>query len=409
MKREILTFCNKLSKPLGRVNAKFLADMLYGMTASGSVLLSNIADVLKEPVKKKNTIGRLSQRLSRGVIPKVHGAYFKAIEPMIPDEPVVLVDDTDIIKPYGKKFDALGIVRDGSASGNSGNSYGKGYYCTEMVMLSNADSQPVSLFSHIHSSHEKDYKSANTITYHGLAVCVKGLRKKATFIFDRGYDSNAMFLKLNELRQDFIIRLTAKRKLFVKGKWISATALCASRKGKFKTTVLFRGEEKECYISHINAQITASKKPMRLVLVYGLGETPMMLATNRQIKGKDDVVSILRMYMSRWRIEEYFRFKKQHFGFENYRVRRLKSMNALNQILSYAITFLAVVQSKNPSHRVKCMALENAGALREKTLFYYYRIAKGTAAILARAKAGIRDWFKPLRENPRQLSMRLDC
>ena len=406
MKREIITFCNKLSVNLGRVKTKFLSDTIYGMIASESVILSNIADALKEPIGKINTVDRLSRQLSSGIIPEVHGSYFKAIESMIPDNPVILVDDTDIVKPYGKKFDSLGTVKDGSATKAS---FEKGYRCTEMTLLSNADSQPISLFSHIHSSHEKDYKSANAVTYKGIDLCVKGLGGKATFVFDRGYDANAMFLRLDEAEQDYVIRLTSKRKLFYKGKWLSAPTLCASRKGKFKTTVLFRGEKKDCYVSHINTRITASKKAVSLVLVYGLGETPMMLATNKRLKGKEDVVSILRTYMSRWRIEEYFRFKKQHFGFEGYRVRSLKSMNALNMLLSYAIAFLAVVQKKKPSSGVKRKVFENAGALREKVLFFYYRIAKGIAAILACAKEGIKSWFKALRTNSPQLSMRLDC
>jgi hypothetical protein len=325
MKREILTFCNKLSARLGRVKTKFLSDMIYGMIASESVILSNIADALKEPIGKINTVDRLSRQLSSGIIPKAHKDCFKAMESMIPDNPVILADDTDIVKPYGRKFDSLGTVKDGSATKAS---FEKGYRRTEMTLLSNADSQPVSLFSHIHSSHEKDYKSANAVTYKGIDLCVKGLGKKATFVFDRGYDANAMFLRLDETRQDYIIRLTSKRKLFFKGKWLSAPTLCVSRKGKFKTTVLFQGEKKECYVSRINTRITASKKAVSLVLVYGLGETPMMLATNKRLESKEDVVSILRMYMSRWRIEEYFRFKKQHFSFEGYRVRSLKSMNA---------------------------------------------------------------------------------
>jgi hypothetical protein len=37
---------------------------------------------------------------------------------------------------------------------------------------------------------------------------------------DRGYDDNKMFLKLDELKQDYVIRLTAKRKLFFHGKWV---------------------------------------------------------------------------------------------------------------------------------------------------------------------------------------------
>jgi hypothetical protein len=93
-----------------------------------------------------------------------------------------------------------------------------------------------------------------------------------------------------------------------------------SRKGKIKTQLTFSEDGKvkkeTVYISHLNIKITASKKPIKLVLVYGLRKTPMMLATNKPIHSKEDAIHIVRTYMSRWRVEEYFRFKKQHFGFE---------------------------------------------------------------------------------------------
>lgn len=44
--------------------------------------------------------------------------------------------------------------------------------------------------------------------------------------------------------------------------------------------LLFQGVEKECYASVMKVQITANKKWINLVLIYGLGETPMMLASN---------------------------------------------------------------------------------------------------------------------------------
>src|SRR5690625_2791060 len=155
---------------------------------------------------------------------------------------------------------------------------------------------------------------------------------------------NALFHFMYQRQQDFIIRLTEKRKLFWKGKWFKSAVLRDSRKGKIKTTLTFRenGKEKRetVYISHLNIKITASKNPVNLVLVYGLGKTPMMLATNKTIRGKEDVIQMVRTYMSRWRIEEYFRFKKQHFDFENFRVRRMSSINNLNQFLTYAMGML---------------------------------------------------------------------
>ena len=72
---------------------------------------------------------------------------------------------------------------------------------------------PASIYSRIHSSHEKEFTSMNHITFEAIDRSVK-LLKNATFVMDRGYDDNKIFQKLWDLDQDFVIRLTQKRKLF---------------------------------------------------------------------------------------------------------------------------------------------------------------------------------------------------
>ncbi|MCM1102891.1 MAG: hypothetical protein NC409_02195, partial [Clostridium sp.] len=52
MKREILSFSNKISRKLSKPDRKFSADMTYGMLASGSCLLTDIVDQLHEAPKK---------------------------------------------------------------------------------------------------------------------------------------------------------------------------------------------------------------------------------------------------------------------------------------------------------------------------------------------------------------------
>ena len=205
-----------------------------------------------------------------------------------------------MVKQDGYKFESLGIVRDGSESTSTKNVYKKGYHVTEACVLTTSN-HPVSIFSKIHSSAEKGYKSANVITFeameHGAA-----LFKRATFCMDRGYDDNKMFLKLDNLEQDYVIRLTSKRKLLYHNKWTPATELRDRRKGKIKTSVFYRGKEYEAYLSHVRVQITVSRKDIYLVLVYGITEHPMMLATNKEIKSKEDVLRVARIYFSRWRI-----------------------------------------------------------------------------------------------------------
>ena len=57
---------------------------------------------------------------------------------------------------------------------------------------------------------------------------------------DRGYDDNKIFNRLFDCGQDFVIRLTAKRKVFYHNKWIPVTELCKRRKGKMKLSLFYR-------------------------------------------------------------------------------------------------------------------------------------------------------------------------
>jgi hypothetical protein len=65
-------------------------------------------------------------------------------------------------------------------------------------------------------------------------------------------------------------------------KWVPATQRRNHRKGKIKTPLLFHGKRCDAYLSHVKVQITASKKDIYLVLVYGITEHPMLLATNKK-------------------------------------------------------------------------------------------------------------------------------
>lgn len=402
MKREIINFSNKLSKNLTRPQQKLVADMTYGILASESCLLSDIADNLHENIKKKNTIERLSLHLAKGTPDLLVSDYLDHIKNWVPKEPVIHIDDSDVVKPEGHKFEALGIVRDGSESSSSKNVYKKGYHVTEACVMSK-NKHPVSIFSRVHSSKEKNYKSANTVTFSAIERGAE-LFGKATFVMDRGYDSNKIFLKLDELKQDYIIRLKKNRKLLFHNKWMSATELCNRRKGKIRADFYYKGKNHVAYLSHVKVQVTASRKNVYLVLVYGLSESPMMLLTNKNIRSKEDVIKVARQYFSRWKIEEYFRAKKQIFNFENFRVRKLKAINALNAQITICMAFLTHMSMKKESSTLKAKVIETAAPLKQKVNFWYYRISKGISGILAYAREGVRHWFKTKRPKYRQLS-----
>lgn len=249
MKREILFFSNKISKHLSKPDRKFSADMIYGILASKSCLLTDIVDQLHEDTRKVNFVEHLTRHLNKGVPIPALKSYLTAIRRWIPDEPVIHIDDSDVVKLDGHKYEALGLVRDGSKSTDTKNVYEKGCHVTEACILTK-NSHPVSIFSEIHSSKEKNFTSINDVTF---AAMERGaaLFGKATFAMDRGYDDNKMFLKLDELGQDYVIRLKSNRKLLYHNKWTMATELRNRRKGKVKTNVVFRGKTREAYLSHV--------------------------------------------------------------------------------------------------------------------------------------------------------------
>lgn len=405
LKREILSFTNKVSNKLSKPEKKFTADITYGMLAASSCLLTDVVDQLHEDIKKVNSVERLTRHLNKGTPKHALNSYLNIIRKWTPDEPVIHIDDSDIVKPHGYKFEALGTVRDGSKSSNTKNVIEKGYHVTEACVITKSN-HPVSIYSRIHSSKEKGFTSTNDITFNAMERG-KAMFGKATFVMDRGYDDNKMFLKLDELEQDYVIRLTAKRKLLLHNKWVPATELRNRRKGKIKTPVFYKGKQRDAYLSHVKVKITASRKDVYLVLVYGITEHPMMLVTNKELKSKDDVVRIARLYFSRWRIEEYFRCKKQVFQFENFRVRKLKSINALNFYITLCMAFLALISMKPETSALKFSIIRKANPVKEKVNFYYYRLAKGISGILSYAKEGVRLWFKTKRPTYRQLSFKL--
>ena len=93
--------------------------MLYGISASRSSHLSEIARTLKEDTKLPYTIDRLSSGLAdlesdmKEILIQNHQ---KEIMKLLPDnEVIVLNDDTDLNKEYSKKLEDLCVVRDASS------------------------------------------------------------------------------------------------------------------------------------------------------------------------------------------------------------------------------------------------------------------------------------------------------
>ena len=93
------------------------------MLASGSCLLTDVVDKLHEPSKKINVVDRLSKHLDKGTPASAAASSLQQVRNWVPAAPVIHIDDSDVVKQDGYKFESLGIVRDGSESTSTKNVY----------------------------------------------------------------------------------------------------------------------------------------------------------------------------------------------------------------------------------------------------------------------------------------------
>ena len=87
--------------------------------------------------------------------------------------------------------------------------------------MTKEESQPLSLYTKVYSTKSDGFKSMNDEMLKCIRSIKKFLKRRCTFVMDRGFDVDVFyhyFLKENEGKDDFIVRLTGKRMLLFKGK-----------------------------------------------------------------------------------------------------------------------------------------------------------------------------------------------
>ena len=120
MKRKCVKFAENLTKGCSKPTRGFVMDMIYGISASKDIKITSISRKLKESeqgTKLENTIERLCRHLDSelGYEENIKQQYKKFVSSMIEDYPIAIFDNTDITKTYGKEFEDLDEVIDGSS------------------------------------------------------------------------------------------------------------------------------------------------------------------------------------------------------------------------------------------------------------------------------------------------------
>ena len=413
MKREILNFSKKISEGCSKPVTKFVSDMIYGMFSRKSVVLTEIARGLKENIELHNTVDRLSNNLmnldeeqKQIIINNYYDEVLNCLNEINDDYVIVLNDDSDLNHEYSQKLEDICVVKDASSRTDK---YVNGYKVCEYAALSPNKKSPMSLYSKIYSTISEDFKSENDETIKGeefVNAKLKKIKKKPIHVRDRGFDANEFFVRNIKNDIKFITRLKKSRNLIYNEKNVNVLEIANKKKGKIKTKLIYKGENKECYISYTKVKLPAyPNKEIYLVTVHGLkddidednekyGEdNVLMFLTNLEIKNKDEAERIVKIYFLRWRIEEYFKSKKQNYKWEDSIVRTINSMNNLNMFLTMVMLKLTLLIEKMDKNLLIKIILEQAMALKKKCIVWFGQMSQGVYEILKYAHTGVRDWY----------------
>jgi hypothetical protein len=347
---------------------------------------------LNESIALDKTVERLSRNLMNfDDAEKLTENYFHTVKTNFDDSTVLIIDDSDITKSCGKKLEGLCKVHDGST--------GKitvGYWYAGVSALTSQHNQPIPIYSRIYSSIEDGYLSNNAETVKSLEFLSSHFPKSNIRALDRGYDAGYIFNYFIPRGESFIVRTRGDRNCLYKNKQIIISKLAKQQKSEFSLKFETKdGKKANCKIS-----ITPVSLPdfpdttLNLVVCNGLGKEPLMLLTNIEISDKRLCVTITKVYLMRWRIEEYYKFKKQGFAFEKFLVRSLKSIRNLDLILSIAIGFIGTLSEKIEEYIEVIELIEASKRLYGLAKFTFYAISDGLFVIFSKLYNGIASFFR---------------
>ena len=395
LKREIVKFSYKMTNNCRIVDSNLLLDIIYGILASKDIKIMSFTRVLYENINYYKTVRRLSTRLKKiDDIEIIKDNFRKQVVKYLPEKNILVIfDDSDIVKIYGKKFEDLDNVIDGS---DLKKQVKPGYHVCNACIISRIQKQPIEVFSKIYSTKSKDFISMNTVTNESIEEVTKIVGTKFTGIFDRGYDDEKIFRKLNNQGTKFVVRLTTKRKMLFKNKKKKVIDAANNRKGKYKMKVL-RSENgyQEIYVSYTRAKmIDKDREEFDLVFAYGLGKEPMMIITNIDVKDGNDAIKIVRMYIERWKIEEIHRSEKKEYNYEDMRVRSLLQLNNLNFIFMITLFFIVIQIEKMNKNLLSIEIILRSKSLKTNISIWFNQYARGIKEILSYSKTGVLNFKK---------------
>jgi len=377
----MMEYIDVLDKP----RRKYIRDMILGSIRSHSLILSQIAQKIQKITdvcaNSHQTEKRLSYNLNsqRWSIMGMRGKHYGSMTEYVTDDTLVILDLSDIQKPYGRKLPDLKDVRDGSTG-----EIGLGYHLVSgLLRLNKRMILPFWLDSF--STDEVGFVSQNWEIMDVVKSIFSVTGNRGILVYDSYLDIGHIFRDLLDMHIRFVICLKGNRMMnFQTGKGIVDDKM-RTQKLRYSSSIAVKrpriGGKKHWKLSYDYYPVTLpGRDDEQLYLIVarreGMSE-PIYLLTNVSITCAKDALRWVKGYFSRWGIEDTFRFWKQRFGLEDIRTTNIDNFKKLLWIAVIAFTFMTIYLLTDLKLRRKIISLTHRPGLAKNVAFLYYRIQKG--------------------------------
>lgn len=386
LREKIGGFSGELSKGLPKTAGRFVREMIYGMQAGQSVVLTKIGRMLEEPVSIKKVEERLSrQLLRRGLGQKVQENLLTMASAHVGEDTLLILDPSDIRKKYAKKMQYLGRVHDGSED-----ELGNGYWTCNVVGTEVDGSTIVPLVGRLYSAEAPGFQSENHEILSVVDMVAGAVKKRGLWVIDRGGDRKNLIVPMLKRQLQFLIRLIGHRNLLCSGKEVLAKEIAESCPSLYAETIVKvdDGKEKVYHVEfgYRNVKFPGREENLGLLVVRGFGQEPMMLLTTEPLRrSRKALWRLVRAYIRRWAIEETIHYIKQSYELEDVRVLNYRSLQNIMPLVCAVAYFAAVLL--DTASKLKVMAghlLKAAKRVFGIPDFHYYCIADGLTSIFMR-------------------------
>jgi len=388
LKAQLTRFSSELTAGLRKPLRNLVGEMLFGIQASQDVKLSNIARSLQEAIPLLKTEDRLSRNLhAEELETHLRQGLLRLGSRRVETNTVLCLDLSDVRKPYARKMEFLDQVWDGSAG-----EVHAGYWLCSIVGAAVHGSELTPLYQQLFSVRAQEFVSENDEILGALEQLRRHTNGRGMGAIDRGGDRRKLLEPLRERRERFVIRSTGQRLVLDRQRHrVTIHHLSARCRLRYQAKIIKieNGQEK-VYSLRYGAEplhLPGRQEPLLLVVVAGFGQEPLLLLTNLGgVRDSQSLWWIAQIYLTRWKIEETFRFVKQSYNLEDIRVLRYQRLKNLVLLMTAAAYFATAFLGQKLKLKILC---EKLLIISQRFFgippFRFYALADGIHNILSRS------------------------